>query len=157
MGFQLHALPYAPFAEYFDLDVDALAHRAARIETVDVHPGYPCVVSLVDADVGERIVVANHEHLAENSPYRQSHAVYVREGAVQAHPAPGEVPQMLAIRLLSVRAYDAAHLMTGADVVEGTGLAGRIETMFADEAVAYIHIHIARPGCFAARVSRASD
>ena len=58
-------------------------------------------------------------------------------------------------RLLSVRAYDAAGTMTDADVVEGTELEGTVTRLFADPAVAYLHLHNARPGCYSCRVDRA--
>jgi hypothetical protein len=65
------------------------------------------------------------------------------------------VPAPLAIRLLSVRAFDDAGMMTDAEVVEGRDLAPLIARMFADPAVAYLHVHNAKRGCFAARVDRA--
>ena len=64
------------------------------------------------------------------------------------------IPEQLAIRLLSVRAFDGDGMMIDADVVEGTGLEPLIERMFADGRVAYLHVHNARRGCFAARVDR---
>jgi hypothetical protein len=53
-----------------------------------------------------------------------------------------------------VRAFDAAHMLVDADVVEGTALAPSIERFFADARVDYLHLHNAKPGCFAARVDR---
>jgi len=64
------------------------------------------------------------------------------------------VPEPLAIRLLSVRAFDAAGMMTDADVVEGRELEPLIARFFADPAVDYLHVHNAKRGCFAARVDR---
>lgn len=46
-------------------------------------------------------------------------------------------------------------MMTDADVFEGTELVERIEAFFADPSVAYLHVHNAKRGCFAARVDRA--
>ncbi len=45
--------------------------------------------------------------------------------------------------------------MLAADVVEGRELAGAIGRMYADDAVEYLHLHSARPGCYLARVDRA--
>jgi hypothetical protein len=45
-------------------------------------------------------------------------------------------------------------MMTDAEVVEGTALEPLIESMFADPAVAFLHVHNAKRGCFAARVDR---
>jgi len=90
-----------------------------------------------------------------NTPYKASHAVFIRKNAVQATPNVNEVPQVPASRLLSVRGFDGTHFMRTADVVEGTALGDVIETMFGGDEIAYIHVHNAKPGCFAAKVTRA--
>jgi len=87
-------------------------------------------------------------------PYRSRHAIFVRDGAERAARFEDDVPEQLAVRLLSVRAFDAEGMMTDADVFEGADLAGRIGAFFADPAVAYLHVHNAKRGCFAARVDR---
>jgi hypothetical protein len=45
--------------------------------------------------------------------------------------------------------------MVDADVTPGRELAPTIATLFANPAVAYLHVHNAKPGCYAARVDRA--
>ncbi len=67
----------------------------------------------------------------------------------------GEVPEMLRHRLLSVRAYDREAMLIGAEVVNGTDLDATVRGLFANEAVAYLHVHNARPGCYNCRVVRA--
>jgi hypothetical protein len=56
--------------------------------------------------------------------------------------------------LISVRAYDEAHLMTDALVCDGSGVGEAILDMFARENVAYIHLHNANRGCFSSAVVR---
>ena len=155
MSFRIHALPAAAFEALFGRSDDELAARGVLRRTVDAAPGYPCRVSLADAAVGETVLLLNYEHQSARTPYRASHAIFVREGAVQAHPAPGEVPEALARRLLSVRAFDAGDMMVEADVVDGSVLAPRLAQMLADLAVAYVHLHHARQGCYAAHAVRA--
>jgi hypothetical protein len=58
-------------------------------------------------------------------------------------------------RLLSIRAYDAAAIMIGAEVVEGSELEAAIRRQFNNAKVSYLHIHNARPGCYNCRVMRA--
>ena len=157
MTFRIHALPRETFEPLFGLSDDQLAVRGVLRRRVDSSPGYPCRVSLADAEVGESVLLLNFEHQPAATPYRACHAVYVREGAVQAQPAPGEVPQALARRLISVRAFDARHMMVTADVCEGATLAGMIERMLEDRQVAYLHLHHARQGCYAARAVRSAD
>mgnify|MGYP001387704559 CR=1 FL=1 len=154
MSFRIHALPAVPFAPLFALSDAELAARGMLRRRADAVPGYPCRVSLVDAAVGETVLLLNYEHQPAPTPYRASHAIYVREGAQQAQPAPGEVPPALARRLLSVRAFDAHHMMVAADVCEGRALAATVEALFAEPATAYLHLHHARQGCYAARVER---
>jgi hypothetical protein len=79
----------------------------------------------------------------------------VRGGARQAHPAVNEVPQQLRLRLLSVRAFDSDAMLLAADVVEGAAVEPVIERLLADSRAAYLHLHNAKPGCYAARVDRA--
>jgi hypothetical protein len=155
MTFQITALPPEPFRDLFALSDDALAARGIERRVVDESPGFPCRVSLEDARVGETVLLLNHEHQPARTPYRASHAIFVREGAAQARPAPGEIPDAIARRLLSVRAFDASGRMTDADVVEGADAAPLIERMLADEQASYLHLHYARRGCFAARAERA--
>ena len=64
------------------------------------------------------------------------------------------MPDSLATRLLSVRAFDPEGMMIDADVVEGAALEPLIERMFEDPRVDYLHVHNARRGCYAARVDR---
>jgi hypothetical protein len=65
------------------------------------------------------------------------------------------VPALFRSRLLSVRAFDSKGMMQTADVVPGTAIENAIEEMFGNTAVEYLHVHYAKPGCFAARVDRA--
>ncbi len=155
MTFQIAGLDPAPFAPLFALSDAELAERGAVRRVADRKPGFPCRVSLADAEPGETLILLNHEHLPVDSPYRATHAIYVREGVEVAHPAPGEVPEVLRLRLLSVRAFDTAGMMVDADVADGHVIEPVIDRMFADPAVAYIHLHNAKPGCFAAQVNRA--
>ena len=159
MPFQIRALPASTFAPLFALSDDELRARGAVRQTADRTPGFPCRVSLADAEPGETVILVHHAHHDVDTPYRSGHAVYVREvavrdGAVEVQPAPGEVPDVLRRRLLSVRAFDAAGMMVDADVVHGGGLEPVIDAMFARDDVAYLHLHNAKPGCYAARVDR---
>ena len=155
MDYRITGLPPQRFAHLFALDDDALAcHRAVR-RIVDEKPGAPCRVSLEDAEPGEDVLLLNHEHHAVDSPYRASHAIYVRRDAREAYDRVNQVPPALASRLLSVRAYDAAGFMVAADVAQGTDLPALVARFLADPQVAYLHAHYARAGCFAARIDRA--
>src|SRR5690606_34550587 len=89
------------------------------------------------------------------TPFRASHAIYVREGVAQAHCEVGEVPALLRTRTISLRGFGRDHMLIAADLAEGTALESALEAMFTNEAVGYIHLHFAKPGCYAARAVRA--
>ncbi len=155
MSFQLIALPESQFAHYFAMDEAELKKHNARKQIADVSPCYPCRVSLEDAKVGESMLLINYQHQSELSAYQASHAIFVRENQVEAKPASNEIPKVIRQRLISVRAFDQAHEIIEADVVDGRDLDGLIDSLFENPAVSYLHLHYAKPGCFAARVVRA--
>jgi hypothetical protein len=152
--FQIIAVPRERFTHLFSLsDVELAACGAQRV-VVDANPGYPCRVSLVDAAIGERVILTPFVHHDVASPYRSSGPIYVREAAHPTQPGIDEIPIMFRHRLLSVRAYDRDALMRAAQVVAGHGLQDVITELFADPDTAYIHLHNAGPGCFNALVER---
>jgi len=155
MTFQIKALDYGQFEELFGMTDEELKSRAAVRVVAASSPGYPCRVSLEDAEPGETLILLNYRHLEASSPYAASHAIFVREGAKRAEPVPGEVPDVLSRRLLSLRAFDASGFMIGADVVDGSELKINLERLFEKAEVEFVDIHNAKPGCFAARSFRA--
>jgi hypothetical protein len=155
MSFQITGLPLSQFSALFSMPVEELARQGALRVTADKHPGFPCRVSLQDAEIGETLILLNYEHLPVATPYRSSHAIYVRESATEAQLAMDEVPHHLRPRLLSVRGFDERCMMQAADAVPGTALEKLIEQMFANPSIAFLHVHNAKWGCYAARVDRA--
>ena len=152
MQFRISGLPAEPFRHLFALGDDELKRHGA-VRRVAESSGYPCRVSLTDAQAGDEVILVNYEHQDADTPYRSRHAVYVRKGE-RRYDAVGEIPEQLRKRLLSVRAFDESGMMVDADVIEGRLLEELIGRFFANDAVAYIHLHFARPGCYAARVDR---
>ncbi|WP_050525100.1 DUF1203 domain-containing protein [Pseudorhodobacter wandonensis] len=154
MRFQIHALPAQDFSALFALPDDELAQRNACRVVVTECPGTPCRISLADAEIGETVLLLNYQHQSAQSPYQASHAIFVRQGVAEAKPAVNEVPLAIQSRLISLRLFDQNHMMVNADVVQGTALAQALMAAFADPAVSYAHLHYAKPGCYAARVTR---
>jgi len=153
-SFTISGLDPAPYVGLYGLSDAALAEQGVERMTVTENPGFPCRVTLEDAAVGDTVLLLNHEHLPVDTPYRQRHAIFVKEGASTAAAYQDRVPQQLAIRTLSVRGYDAAGNMTDADLVDGRDLPALIDRLFADPNTAYLHAHNAKRGCFAARIDR---
>ena len=155
MHYRISGIDSAPFQHLFRLtDAELVTHRATRY-VADTKPGFPCRVSLEDAEPGETVILAPYTHQNAATAYRASGPIFVREGAMRRFNAMDVVPEQLATRLLSLRAYDDAGMMIDADVVEGRALEHHIERMFGDANAAYIHAHFARRGCYAARIDRA--
>lgn len=154
MTFQISALPRSHFAPLWALTDEELARKGARRCVVTAKPGFPCRVSLRDAEVGEEVLLINFEHQPINTPFRASHAVYVRPQAEEATLAAGEVPAVLRCRLLSLRAFDRDGMMVDAEVTAGADIEILINQLFADPRAAYIHAHAAKAGCYLARIDR---
>jgi hypothetical protein len=155
MSFRFVALPAGRFEPLFAQSDAELEAIGARRMLADEKPGFPCRVSLADAEVGETVLLLPFTHHDVASPYRASGPIFVRQGVPTASPAAGEIPAMLRQRLLSVRGYDGAGMMLGADVVNGSELETTVHRFLADPAIAYLHVHNAKPGCFNCSVVRA--
>jgi hypothetical protein len=155
MSFRITGLPAEDFAHLFALSDQELAARGAVRRNADARtPGYPCRVSLTDSRPGDELLLVNYEHHPVRSPYRMRFAVYVRKGE-ETYNAIDEVPEQLRIRTLAVRAFDADAMMVGWELIDGHLLEAAVERLFADPRAAYLHVHYAAPGCYAARIDRA--
>jgi len=155
MDFHILPLDVDRFTPLFGLDREALANVGVQRLVADSKPGFPCRVSLRDAEIGETVLLMNYEHQPKPTPYRSSHAIFIREWASQASPGRNEVPEMFRHRMISVRAFDASGVLTDADIVEGMNLETLIARMLGPSSVDCLHLHNARPGCYTATVRRA--
>jgi hypothetical protein len=155
MDLRILGLSPEPFLSLFSLSDAALAARCALRVIADEKPGFPCRVSLEDAEPGEELVLVNYEHQPAPTPFRASHAIYVRRAARERYDRIGEVPEQLRSRPLSLRAFDARGMLVGAELVDGAELEPAARALLASSAVEYLHAHFARPGCYAARIERA--
>ena len=154
MDYRITGLSPEPFRELFELDDDALQARGMRRVVADAMPGFPCRVSLEDAQPGETLLLLPWTHLDAVSPYRASGPIFVREAAREQCVVRNAIPEQQRTRLLSVRGYDADGWMHDAEVAEGAQLEPLIERFFADSRIAFLHAHNARRGCYACRVDR---
>jgi len=154
MSFRITGLPADRFAHLFELSDQELAAQDAVRRIADQRtPGYPCRVSLTDSRAGDELLLVNYEHHAVASPYRMRFAIYIRRGET-TYDAVDAVPEQLRIRQLAVRSFNADAMMLGWELVGGRDLEAAIERLLANSDAAYLHIHFAAPGCYAARVER---
>jgi hypothetical protein len=154
MSFRVTGLSPEPFRPLFGLSDEALAAHGARRYVCD-GPGFPDRIEISDAAPGETLLLVNYLHQPAATPYRASHAIFVREREVASTDLVDDIPPAMRVRPLSLRAFDADDLMVDGDLVDGAEAETLIERFFADPSVAYIHAHYARRGCYAGLIERA--
>ena len=156
MSFVVTGLPLEEFRPLFGLSDAELAARGVQRHRSDAPQGYPCRVSLTDAQPGETLLLLNYEHQPADTPFRARHAIFVSESAAAPAVYRDEIPPSLACRPhISLRAFDEAGMMVEGVVAPGADLAPAIEQMLQGDEVAYIQAHYAGRGCYAARIERA--
>ncbi len=153
--FKISGVSAKTFRPMFSRSDEALGAAGMTRCIADAKPGYPCRVSMVDAEIGDTLILGAYEHHAVNGPFRASGPIYVREAAASAHTSVDEVPELLRGRTVSVRAYDKRGLMSDADVARGAELEALIRRLFDSQKVEYLHVHNASRGCFLCRIDRA--
>jgi hypothetical protein len=153
MSFRIQGLKREAFAHLIDQAPDVLRWSAAERILVS-SPGYPDRITLDDVPEGESVLLLNYMHQPAETPFRASHAIFVRERGGETFDAVDEVPPALARRVIALRAFDARDYMIDADITAGTDLPALIERMFANPHTHYLHAHYAKWGCYAARVDR---
>jgi hypothetical protein len=153
MTYRIAGLDPAPFAELFDLsDAELAARNAARV-TATSNRGFPCRVSLEDAQAGDELILLNHTSHDVATPYRSSYAVYVRKDAARCEFVDA-TPPVFEGRPLGLRGFDAGGTLRDARLALPGQADTKIRELFAQDEIAYIHAHNAAHGCFAAKVER---
>jgi Protein of unknown function (DUF1203) len=155
MSFVITGLAPQSFAHLFGLPDDVLSRQNIVRKTADAQPGYPCRITLQDAEPGETVLLLNHESHSAPTPYASRYAIYVREGAATASRYRNELPPVFMGRPIALRMFSAEGMLLGADLGRGEELVAKIEAAFARADVAYIHAHNAMHGCFSAEIRRA--
>jgi hypothetical protein len=155
MAFRITGLSPEPFQSLFGLPEQDLESLGMKRYIVDSHPGFPDRIEMKDAQLGQSVLLLNHVCQPANTPYRASHAIFIREWATQAYDAVDQVPESMQIRLLSLRAFTDAGMMLDADVAEGIAIEPVVARMFSNPKVSYIHVHNAKQGCYSGRIDRA--
>src|SRR5688572_29804564 len=111
MAYRIEGLSPAAFEDLFGLSDEELAARCAIRVKADAAVGFPCRITLEDAAPGETLILLNHVSQDAPTPYRASHAIFVRESAREAAMYVDEPPPVFAGRTLSLRGFDAEGMM----------------------------------------------
>ncbi len=152
MTYRIEGLAPEPFEALFRMSDAELAERHARRAVAD-GPDYPCRISLEEAEPGEALVLVNHVSQEAPTPFRASHAIYVRQG-VKRGACTDEVPPLFKTRMLGLRGFDAEGMMRGALLALPGEADTEIRELFERPEIAEIHAHTAALGCFLARIER---
>jgi hypothetical protein len=153
MAYRVRGIAPQDFDPLFNLPDEELKARGIERVIVAAKPGAPCRICLDDAEIGETVLLLNYLHQPALTPYRQQGPIFVRHGFA-AFDAERLGPALMR-RPLSLRAFDSDGSMIDADLAEGGEIEPAIEAMLARPAVAYVHAHYAKRGCYAARIERA--
>lgn len=154
MTYRIAGLSPERFRPLFALSDDQLADLGVIRVRADAKPGFPCRITLEDAEPGETLLLLNHQDHAVATPYRSAYAIYVRENADAAARLEDALPPVFANRPIALRAFDARGMLRGASLALAGDADARIRELFERPEIAYIHAHNAAHGCFAARIER---
>lgn len=154
MNYRIRGLEPAQFQPLFQLTDTELAQRGMTRQVATSKPGFPCRVTLEDAEPGERLILLNHESHSVDTPYRSAYAIYVRETAKNAALYENAIPPVFCNRPIAFRLFDEDGMLRGADLVLDGQIEAAISRAFESQDIAYIDAHHAAHGCFAARIER---
>ena len=85
MHYRISGLSPEPFRHLYGLSDDELARAGVIRYLADKSPGFPDRIEMRDADIGQRLLLLNHVCQTAATPYRASHAIFVREGAEETY------------------------------------------------------------------------
>ena len=116
---------------------------------------YPvrCCLRRVRGDEG--VVLLSARPRTADSPYAAAGPVYLHADRCDGFHDHGSLPPMLHGSTLSLRGYDAGHMITGTAVVTSDHLEAAALELLQAPGVAYVFVHYAGPGCYACRVELA--
>jgi hypothetical protein len=155
MTYRITGLSLEPFANLVGADDTTLAELGAVRVTATSKPGYPCRITLEDAEPGETLILLNHVSHDVATPYRSAYAIFVREAASNAAAFEDAVPPVFENRPMAFRAFDATGMLRNAALALPGEADAKIRALFDQPEIAYLHAHNAAHGCFSARVERA--
>lgn len=154
MTYRIEGLDRDAYAGLLRLTDDELADRCARRVTADSKPGFPCRVTLEDAEPGEGLILFNHVSHDVPTPFRSAYAIYVRECAEAPASFVDTIPPVFAGRALGLRGFDSEGMLRGALLALPGEADARIRALLERPEIASIHAHNAAAGCFAAKIVR---
>jgi hypothetical protein len=154
MAYRIEGIAAEPFAALFGLSDEALARSGARRVVADASGGFPCRVTLEEAEPGETLILANHVSHDAATPFRTAYAIFVREGAGGPARYDDELPPVLRGRALSLRGFDDEGMLRGAVLAMAGEAEAKIAELLERPEIHAVHAHSAAAGCFIAKIER---
>jgi len=153
--FRFVALPPSVAHEVRRTRRDAWGNVDLTPVRVDREGAYPCRACLEDARPGEDVILFSYSPFDGQCAYRTVGPIFIHEKECTPLAASDAIPELLAKRLLALRAYDeGGRTMVDCAVVEGREMEAAARRMLGDPRTSTIHVHNARPGCFACVIER---
>ena len=143
------------YNQLFNLNDKELREMSIYKMIVDAKPGYPCRVTLEDAEIGEEVLLLSFEYHKTQSPYKASGPIFIRKNSVKVNLKTNEIPKMLFQRQQTLRMYDENGIMVDAKSPKSNNIRKEIELSFSNNNVSYIQVHNTNPGCYNCLVNRA--
>lgn len=154
MSYRIRGINPEPYAHLLGASEEVLAEEGALRVEAKCSPGYPCRVTLEDAEAGETLILVNHVSQDADTPYRATHAIYIRKGAREPAEYVDTLPPVFANRTLSLRGFDDKGMLANAALAMPGDVEAPLAALLADAKIAYVDAHNAAHGCFAARIER---
>lgn len=154
MTYRIQGLDPDQFVPLFAMSDAELQAQGAVRRTADAKPGYPCRITLEDAEPGETLILVNHVSHDVETPYRSSFAIFIREGAEAPATYVDTVPPVMAGRPLGLRGFDGDGILRAALLAMPGEADAKLRTLFERPEIAAIHVHNAAHGCFVAVAER---
>ena len=119
MSFQITGLDAAPFRRFYGLSDDELQSFGVKRLIADDKPGFPDRIELRDVEPGEAVLASQLPPSASRRrPTERATPFSCAKWAETPYRAEDEIPEVLRIRPISLRAFDASGDMVDADLIE---------------------------------------
>ena len=113
--FQISALPSERFSHLYGLSDEDLDAAGVVVRVADAKPGYPCRVTLRDAEPGTRMLLLNYEH--QDAVLRMHTQIGIDDFAA-VHYVDGEIHAVVATRPDATASVVTSNGRSGATVTE---------------------------------------
>jgi len=110
---------------------------------------FPIAIELRDVEQGEAVLLLNYLHQPAETPYKASHAIFVREWAETPYRAVDAIPDVLRIRPISfARLRRFGRHGRPPILIEGELELNNRAPVRQILKAAYVHAHYAKRGCY---------